>query len=361
MRGDGDHNDTQAEWQQAQDWHSRKWNEAGHGQPSISRSPAYTNLNEPPMPRNSRAEIDAILADSMARYKPLGETTHANVHRRKTSISSTRSIVGPYGLNNPAPFETRFQNKRAAISGENVSPLLAAFARDVVPLPPLPSAHRPAAKSTASTADTGVSTADVRTRVPSSVRRDNLGWGRRRHSDEPTTSEPSVILRKKPASATQASFPSFLAFSPQPTQQGGHKVKSKPACSRPPSQPKPLRLPQTTATKGSRLQPPPVPAIPQATKPKPSRKRIHVKTDSKGSPVSVHSLPPNLIERPDSAPAPLTSRAGNVSKPTRPTLHKTKSSPEARRVNKKSVVAADKENMRGAYVLPPVPRRGQYV
>lgn len=314
-----DDEEARAAWELVQDLHARKWGDLGDvAQSLLTRSPY--GPTQPPVP-HSRAEIEAILAESVATYKPLGDKL-GRVHRRKSSLNSTRSAVAPYGLQ-PAPLETRFQSRRA--SGETVSPLLAEFARDVVPLP-RPEVKAPDTKPVS----------DVRTGVPSDVRRDNLGWGRRRYSDEPAPSLPTVVLGKKPMSATQASFPSFLAFSPAPASnpsQLGHthqKHTSKPVMSSLPGPPRAAK-----------------PVAKPVTKPR-VQKRIHVKTDSKGSPVSVHNLPTrNLSPRPDSAP--LGTRSGNVANSRR--VHKTKSSPEARRTKK-----ADKENVRAPLFVLPAPR-----
>lgn len=330
--------EARAAWELIQELHTRKWDDVGDvAQSLLTRSP--WGSTQPPV-SHTRAEIEAILTESMARYKPLGEM--GTVHRRESSLNNTRASVAPYTLS-PTPLETRFQSKRS--SGETVSLLLAEFARDVVPHP------RPEIRTGPGPSPLSIESS-VRLRVPSEVRRDNLGWGRRRYSDEPTPCQPQVALGKKTTSATQASFPSFLAFSPEPAVPIASTHSDKPL----------QRPPATKAVVSSR------PAHPRALKPKKStkeskpstkpvprvQKRIHVKTDSKGSPVSMRSLhaPARDLAPPRPDSAPLTARSANVG-PKHTTnvrrVHKTKSSPEARRLARKG--EWNKEN--GAPPAPP--------
>ncbi|KLT41172.1 hypothetical protein CC85DRAFT_286732 [Cutaneotrichosporon oleaginosum] len=325
--------DSRAAWELVQELNARHWNDLGDVASSLlTRSPGsdlYTHADAPPVP-HTRAEIEAILADSQASYKPLDNASKgeqpAGLHRRKTSLSDSRAAVAPYILQ-PAPLETRFRSKRS--SGERVSPLLAEFARDVSPLPrsrdaPLPNSE---AKTT-STVATAPAPPEVRPRVPSAVRRDNLGWARRRNSDEPAGSAPHMP-RKAPVSVTMGSYPTFLAFSPAPRPEHT-QPEAKTASSRP-THPRPLLTANVA--------------------PKRAQKRIHVKTDSNGSPMSLHSTSSRtcLTVRADSAP--LAARSSNIPQPRR--VFKTKSSPEIRR-------KGNKENVRApapAFVLAPPPLR----
>jgi hypothetical protein len=324
--------DSRAAWELVQELNSRHWNDLGEVASSLlTRSPAglYTRPGAPPVP-HTRAEIEAILADSKATYQPLDDSPKMDkpvgLHRRKTSLHDTRGAVAPYAFQ-PAPLETRFRSKRS--SGERVSPLLAEFARDVSPLPRIRTAPQPQSQPEAKITTTCVPPPpEARPRVPPSVRRDNLGWGRRRNSDEPAGSAP-VVPPEAPVSARLGSFPSFLAFSPAPPPEHA-QPEAKPASSRP-AHPRPLLTAKVA--------------------PKRVQKRIQVKTDSNGSPMSLHSSSSRtcLVPRPDSAP--LNARPTNIPKPRR--VHKTKSSPETRRNRNKENVRAPAPQ----FVLAPPPMR----
>ncbi|BEI98757.1 hypothetical protein CcaverHIS631_0310560 [Cutaneotrichosporon cavernicola] len=327
LREPGGSDDPRSAWELVQELNARHWNDLGDVASSLlTESPVYslyTSPEAPPVP-HTRAEIEAILADSQATYKVLDNVFKSDkpvgLHRRKISLNDTRAAVAPYGVH-PAPLETRFRSQRS--TGQRVSPLLAEFARDVSPLPRILASAQPPPRQESKVSPPPH---EARPRVTSSVRRDNLGWGRRRNSDEPAGNAPAVTT-KAPASATLGSFPSFLAFSPSVPPQPTHK-KAESAFSRP-TYPHPL--------------------ITAKAPPRRVQKRIHVKTDSKGSPMSVHSSSSRTCLAPRSESAPLSARPSNIPKPRR--VHKIKSSPEIGRKR-------NRENGRApapSFVLAPPP------
>ncbi|BEJ14029.1 hypothetical protein CspHIS471_0312030 [Cutaneotrichosporon sp. HIS471] len=327
LREPGGSDDPRSAWELVQELNARHWNDLGDVASSLlTESPVYslyTSPEAPPVP-HTRAEIEAILADSQATYKLLDNVFKSDkpvgLHRRKISLNDTRAAVAPYGVH-PAPLETRFRSQRS--TGQRVSPLLAEFARDVSPLPRILASAQPPTRQESKVSPPPPET---RPRVTSSVRRDNLGWGRRRNSDEPAGNAPAVTT-KAPASATLGSFPSFLAYSPsvppQPTHKKAETVSSHPTHRHP--------------------------LIMAKVPPKRVQKRIHVKTDSKGSPMSVHSSSSRTCLAPRPESAPLSARPSNIPKPRR--VHKIKSSPEIGRKR-------NKENGRAPappFVLAPPP------
>ena len=173
------------------------------------------------MPTTTRGIAD-FLAKSSESYKPLDQLPLGRTaHRRKSSLSDIRLLTSPYGLPLPQPPQvrkpktsliTKFERTKSSNSPNfpldsanslgsahtPMSALFATFAREIAPSPPPSLAvlaplspfhptfdafglHKQAEQPVKN--EKGES---KRERVTSSARRQALGWGRRRYSDEPT-------------------------------------------------------------------------------------------------------------------------------------------------------------------------------
>lgn len=158
-------------------------------------------------------------------YRPLAQQLpHRGAH---PTVKKSRASSSPYSTQPPA-LVTRYQNKRGSSSSKDklprISPLLTEFARDCTPSP-LPSVIESHVKVK------DMSSNPARASISPSVRRRNLGWARRRNSDEPTPNQ-RLSMPPKPSSAVESTFPSCLSFSPQ-TRYDAHEGKAPPATSIP--------------------------------------------------------------------------------------------------------------------------------
>ncbi|OCF39113.1 hypothetical protein I317_07096 [Kwoniella heveanensis CBS 569] len=182
------------------------------------------------MPK-TKAEIAAFLAQSTQAYKPLSQLPVGKIaHRRKSSLSDSRSLCSPYGLPLPKPppankpkmsLTTKYEKKNSTSSTASavstfafafpddvpeapaappLSAVFAPFARETPPPPPpglspfksVSPLHWPALDAFGlkkqleeSAHRAGEGEKQKRSRVTSSARRQALGWGRRRNSDGP--------------------------------------------------------------------------------------------------------------------------------------------------------------------------------
>ncbi|WVQ95117.1 hypothetical protein IAU59_002211 [Kwoniella sp. CBS 9459] len=185
------------------------------------------------MPQTN-AEIAAFLAQSTQAYKPLSQLPIGKIaHRRKSSLSDSRSLCSPYGLPLPRPpppankpkmsLTTKYEKKsstsstasaastfafafpnddvsQAPAAAPPLSAIFAQFARETPPSPPpilapfkpVSPFHLPAIDTFGLKKQLEVSAQNAsdankqkRSRVTSSARREALGWGRRRNSDGP--------------------------------------------------------------------------------------------------------------------------------------------------------------------------------
>lgn len=253
-------------------------------------------------PKLTQAEILAFIVKSQADFRTLEELPLGRaVRRRRTSSMEARATSGPYNSNPIPPPVTRFQNKKgssgSAISSTTmttssyggfrdedfdvvpVSPLITEFARQ--PLPFTKASSEPS--NTLRVPEVPSNTLQVpssgsRMRVNSTQRRENLGWGRRRHSDGPEQLLiPSAVdLVAQPKSASAATFPthrvapSFIAFSPLPADIRKQNEES-------------LKVAATFHERPllTVRMPPPRP---------PRQRDVALHVNSSGSPVNLHSL-----------------------------------------------------------------------
>lgn len=179
-----------------------------------------------------------FLTESAVMFKPL-EQQLPKAHRRKSSLADARVSLSPYGLPLPKPpvhggqqqkprgsLITKFERTNSATSSHfsddemssgPSSAIFAQFVRDHPPTPPpclkklpemspfkfnlqLKTGYSPESKKQVSKSD--------RARVDSVVRRQALGWGKRRASDgpakvieaeEPVPKIPSIFARPRVA------------------------------------------------------------------------------------------------------------------------------------------------------------------
>ena len=172
------------------------------------------------MPTTTRGIAD-FLAKSSESYKPLDQLPLGRTaHRRKSSLSDIRILTSPYGLPLPQPPQlrkpktsliTKYERKKSSnssnspLDGANppisahtpVSALFATFARELPPSPPPslailaplspfhPTLDAFGLHKQADQPENDEKRESKRARVTSIARRQALGWGRRRYSDEP--------------------------------------------------------------------------------------------------------------------------------------------------------------------------------
>ncbi|ORY35692.1 hypothetical protein BCR39DRAFT_27980 [Naematelia encephala] len=160
----------------------------------------------------SPTEILQFLAQSSATYKPLEQLVASRkiAHRRKSSLSDSRAMLSPYGLPLPRPSQphcpktsliTKFERTNSIQStyscgGEDETvPSSGVFAQFVRQVASSPSSARLSNTAHMASIDLKLPTSPSsstqsefhhhRTRVNSNVRRQALGWGKRRNSDGP--------------------------------------------------------------------------------------------------------------------------------------------------------------------------------
>ncbi|WOO77926.1 uncharacterized protein LOC62_01G001480 [Vanrija pseudolonga] len=251
----------------------------------------------------TKAEVLALIIKSQADYRNLEELPLGRaVRRRRTSSMEARATSGPYNNNNPIPPPvTRFQNKKgssgSAISATTtttssyggfrdedfdvvpVSPLITEFARQPLPFTKAPGESSNTLRVPEDPSNTlqVPSSSSSRMRVNSTQRRENVGWGRRRHSDGPEQllipSAADLVVQPKSASAatfpTHRIAPSFIAFSPLPADIRRRNEES-------------LKAAATSERALPTVRMPP---------PRPPRQRdVALHVNSSGSPVNLHSL-----------------------------------------------------------------------
>lgn len=180
---------------------------------------------------SSYHDIQLFLAQSQEAYRPLEQVLPSRGLQHK-SFGTNRPAVAPYDRGDLPPPETRYRNMRSSSDAGTdlpASALLAHFARDSEVFPSsLRFLERKKSPSP-------VEDSSFRSSVTDSTRRRNLGWRRKRHSEDITASSvrgrsplgsvsESMIKRldvagsprdRKPSVASVASpLPTFIAFTP---------------------------------------------------------------------------------------------------------------------------------------------------
>ncbi|WVF67509.1 hypothetical protein IAT40_002265 [Kwoniella sp. CBS 6097] len=226
------------------------------------------------MPQTN-AEIAAFLAQSTQAYKPLSQLPLGKIaHRRKSSLSDSRSLCSPYGLPLPKPppankpkmsLTTKYEKKNSTSStGSAISQFAFAFPDDVPEAPaapPLSAVFAPFARETPPSPppslapfkpvspfhmpaldtfglkkqleESAQQAADdrkqKRSRVTSSVRRQALGWGRRRNSDGPERTIGVGMHRDHippmPATAVPLQMKAALSLAPHNREEAVTRTK----------------------------------------------------------------------------------------------------------------------------------------
>lgn len=178
---------------------------------------------------SSYHDIQLFLAQSQEAYRPLDQALPGQALQQK-SFGANRPSVAPVDRGDLPPPETRYRNMRSSSDAGTDGPasaLLTHFARDSEVLPnSLRNLERKKSPSP-------VEDSSFRSSVTDSTRRRNLGWRRKRHSEDITTAlgrsplgsvSESMIKKlgvndssrdRKPSTASVASpLPTFIAFTP---------------------------------------------------------------------------------------------------------------------------------------------------
>lgn len=173
---------------------------------------------------SSYHDIQLFLAQSQEAYRPLDQARPGRSLQQK-SFGKNRLSAAPYNREHVPPPETRYRNVRSSSDAATdlpASALLAHFARDLEVLPnSLRYLERKRSPSP-------VEDSSFRSSVTDSTRRRNLGWGRKRHSEDLTSSaqarsplgsaSESMIKKVDDAESTRDHKPSVTSIaSPLPT------------------------------------------------------------------------------------------------------------------------------------------------
>lgn len=180
---------------------------------------------------SSYNDIRLFLAKSQEAYRPLDQVSPVRVWRPQNTANSRLSSASSSCTDVPPP-ETRYRNMRSNSDGDPdvpASSLLAHFARDSQVCS---NTLRPLERRDS---NSSVKESSLRSSVTDSARRRNLGWRRKRHSEDVSQSEahrrgsslstfeslteeagqPDALCNRKCSTASAASpLPKFIAFSP---------------------------------------------------------------------------------------------------------------------------------------------------